>query len=78
MDEKVIISTEEFENLVEKNAALNILLSALKNAATLDYSGNALLFHDYELVIVFKSLFPSTYANLLTQLQYDKHMEGEK
>lgn len=78
MDDKVIISVTEFEELIWNRTIFEVIVSALKNSAVLDYTGNALMFHDDELVNVFKSVLPSTYANLLTRLQDDKQMDGDK
>ena len=75
--QNVTIALVEYIGLRYNDNILDFMIQALRNAARLDYSGNALSF-DYSVIdSALKLLLPDTYDEILSKLKADKEFEKE-
>ena len=79
MNEKVVISKDEYKEILELAFKAAILKEAVLNATTLDYYGNELYFGSAtDVATIFKYAFPNEYESRLRELMDKKKAEDGK
>ena len=69
---QVTISIEEYTDLVVARYEVRMLLSALKNSASLNYSKTGLRFDDDALDVVLSLMTPFEYEDLINSLKAEE------
>lgn len=72
MDNAINISLEEYNELNNVDVKSNIFITAIENAARLDYTGKKLSFDDSVIDTILKILYPGVYNRTLSRLQEQK------